>query len=715
MTTTQTLQSTKVQTQRRYDYIYDPLFTLSSNRDHARERYKAYIAPDRVKKVPHYGPMFSGLGHFPKHQIQIDSCDPVPSFMSRKWQGYQRQPVQMTAVNPHLDVSGGDRYKFSRRPIIPFLQQVPPDVLLQTTRVDPTMPPPEQQASRPATPLTWTVGVQTMYRESETQTDAYTPEYVTEKGTIPELLTLASLSYGRGLPAGLAEVEMIERAREKRAWEGKMPPVDDVGQAGKRRTMMEDLERKEWVIREKEIEKLQQVRLQVLRQILEKREEDNNNTNTERLNNIWSKKQAAKEARFKKMRTENIKALRKLGSERENVEGKLKRRNIVGDYSSFGSQVYAPQTRVGVFADRGSELYNVKNRYLNTYEGLLELENSLPDYVTQPRIKIPSLVAGKGGAKKRFEKRLKELDDTANMIKQEKEKQFEIPGPPRYLEKVVRPPPRPPTPSVSAPSEEEEKRELAVIFLQQLLRGRATQNMMQEGKEKRMELIDELRSTEALKPEDEKKIKEARKTARGTQRKQRMMQHKEDLANEILEGMGGRNIGQMADFLSKELVRLQEEQRIHAFALLAERKRRMREAEESGKRQVEERRRTEEDEIWRQMCKCHQGTMESLLEDVIVRSVDRTADEQARTEIQAKAEQINEIAYELEGKRNRLQSENMVAELVYSFLLPEVEKETLREQIKRGQRKHILAAHSVIHGETGDIEKGAEADFGRGK
>ena len=54
----------------------------------------------------------------------------------------------------------------------------------------------------------------------------------------------------------------------------------------------------------------------------------------------------------------------------------------------------------------------------------------------------------------------------------------------------------------------------------------------------------------------------------------------------MLEGMGGKNIGQMADFLSKELVRLQEEQRIHAFALLAERKRRMREAEESGSRLV---------------------------------------------------------------------------------------------------------------------------------
>lgn len=36
-------------------------------------------------------------------------------------------------------------------------------------------------------------------------------------------------------------------------------------------------------------------------------------------------------------------------------------------------------------------------------------------------------------------------------------------------------------------------------------------------------------------------------------------------------------MGDTLDFLSKELVRLQEQRRIHAFALLAERTRRMRE------------------------------------------------------------------------------------------------------------------------------------------
>ena len=50
----------------------------------------------------------------------------------------------------------------------------------------------------------------------------------------------------------------------------------------------------------------------------------------------------------------------------------------------------------------------------------------------------------------------------------------------------------------------------------------------------------------------------------------------------------------MLDFLSSELVRLQDERRCHAFTMLAERKRRLRQAEEAGRRQEEERRRREE-------------------------------------------------------------------------------------------------------------------------
>ncbi|NXL30617.1 CFA91 protein, partial [Glaucidium brasilianum] len=116
------------------------------------------------------------------------------------------------------------------------------------------------------------------------------------------------------------------------------------------------------------------------------------------------------------------------------------------------------------------------------------------------------------------------------------------------------------------------------------------------------------------------------------------------------------------DFLSKELVRLQEERKIHAFVMLAERQRRMREAEESGRRQVEERRRREEDEIFRQareggwwdcgwfVVKVHQSTIDSYLEDIILSSMENTAEEQAREEVQRMAVEINDIAYEMESR-----------------------------------------------------------------
>lgn len=77
---------------------------------------------------------------------------------------------------------------------------------------------PPEEVDQSDAPQTRSVHVQTDYRDSETQTEPYSPEYVIQPGTEPELLTLATLSYSNGLPAGLAEVELIERARIKRRW-----------------------------------------------------------------------------------------------------------------------------------------------------------------------------------------------------------------------------------------------------------------------------------------------------------------------------------------------------------------------------------------------------------------------------------------------------------------------------------------------------------------
>ncbi len=48
------------------------------------------------------------------------------------------------------------------------------------------------------------------------------------------------------------------------------------------------------------------------------------------------------------------------------------------------------------------------------------------------------------------------------------------------------------------------------------------------------------------------------------------------------------------------------------------------------------------------MMRVHTGTVDSYLEDVILAGVERTADQQAREEIQKQADTINKIAHQFE-------------------------------------------------------------------
>lgn len=163
--------------------------------------------------------------------------------------------VQIPGIKyEQAQVDGGDRYKFARRPIIPFLSTIPPYVQLDNFRSQEIEQEKLKELNQPPASFTKTIAIQTDYRDGEAQTDPYTPEYVVKPGTQPELLTLITLSFGRGLPVGLAEVEMIERARAKRAWEATLPAINDPTMWQKRLRMMTEMERKEWLFREHEIE-----------------------------------------------------------------------------------------------------------------------------------------------------------------------------------------------------------------------------------------------------------------------------------------------------------------------------------------------------------------------------------------------------------------------------------------------------------------------------
>ena len=126
-------------------------------------------------------------------------------------------PQPLTKLVAHQDVSGQSRYKYFRRPIIPFMNAQPPEVLFAPVEVGAPAASAPRSAGARAEPLTKTVETQSDFRENETQTNPYTPAYVLQEGAAePEVLTLTALTYGAATRGAQRGQDDRARAREAR-------------------------------------------------------------------------------------------------------------------------------------------------------------------------------------------------------------------------------------------------------------------------------------------------------------------------------------------------------------------------------------------------------------------------------------------------------------------------------------------------------------------
>jgi len=262
---------------------------------------------------------------------------------------------------------------------------------------------------------------------------------------------------------------------------------------------------------------------------------------------------------------------------------------------------------------------------------------------------------------------------------------------------------KPSTPRVEDTSEAE-ARLRSLSLLTRLLRGRAAQNAMFEGKERRAALIAELRESDEAQPppalaaqEDELRAKAERGIA---------------VLDGALDTAQGETVSATLDMLAKELVRKEEQERISAMAGGAGDERRVREAEEGGRRQAEDALRSREDQMYEQVVRTHQGAADSYVDELMAGQVDELAHEQAVSEHSSRPSTAAS-----DGGRSELgggfggESEDgeEVKELVASFLLPEVERQRVRQQVQQEERRFVDAAHGTIAGAVGQGEAEQEA------
>ncbi|RLN50875.1 hypothetical protein BBJ28_00016876, partial [Nothophytophthora sp. Chile5] len=248
---------------------------------------------------------------------------------------------------------------------------------------------------------------------------------------------------------------------------------------------------------------------------------------------------------------------------------------------------------------------------------------------------------------------------------------------------------RPPTPEyalVHAVETQEHDVTDAVRLLQKLLRGRAVQNMMFEGKERRSELIAELRAA------DDQLALQRRHQA--TIRHRDIEEATERVAEAARTRAEGEVVSEMLDFLSKELSRSREVAKMRAFVTNAAEQRRVREVEEGGRRQAEDLLREREDEVFRRVTLVHQETARDFVADILDDVTLEQAHSQALRELHVRSAGVDGIVLRLEDALDS--DETVVRELVASFLLPHVQRQHVRRQVAQEQKKYVTAAHALL-------------------
>merc|ERR1712216_783621 len=303
---------------------------------------KAMFSGSSIQRVPDDKHMFSELPHYPRQTLQVNSKEQLPQHVERDWvaPAYKIQ----AGASEQLEITGTHRHKFFSRPNKQMLSTLPHIVMYAmkdggakggTFAAGATMVPEGK---------TKTVGTQSVYRESETQTNPYSPDYYVKfPNQVPEVLTLTHLTYGAGLPATEAELAIIERTRQKRLFEAMLPPPTDEFNLNLRCQLMEAQEFRNWADRERTIRELQEKRLALLREALGERTAKREANQDDKVERMRQRKEEERDRTLAACQRRRIKVLRKMQKERQNKEiCKPTKRDVIAEYADFTSQVYAP-------------------------------------------------------------------------------------------------------------------------------------------------------------------------------------------------------------------------------------------------------------------------------------------------------------------------------------------------------------------------------------
>ncbi|XP_043280244.1 cilia- and flagella-associated protein 91-like [Venturia canescens] len=564
-------------------------------------------------------------------------------------------------------------------------------------------------------------GTQTDYRESESQTSPWEAPYkiAARSKKKPEILSLRTSTWGNGLPAGMHEILRIKRMRMKRAWLEVLPPMDTPENVKICDAIISAIEANEWAFREAEIQFVMESQLELLEKMRENKAKIKQEIIGQRIERFANRLGQQRDQRIVGIRGKFLREVRKLNRKHRGSSAatyKLHRSDIIARYANPSSHMYAPEMRFGFKSKPSHEILDktlLSEAYVTSD---IAVDDSLKWLPTNGELKDSRLIRRADDLCIRrtrwTDEKLKKLHADLKSIRLNESKKGKKERP-QLLKRKIKLPALPVTPLRRRTDDKDNYWESSSLFLQKITRGRAVQCMMYEGRDRCRELIEELKSTDLLKDPEEISHRNNAANVFAQSREQRDRFIKDNRLDEVLDSLEGISVAGLLDMLSKEETRLREERKAHALAMLIERERTRREAEEAGRRQLERNRRRELDEMFRQVVKVNQDTVQAYLEGVINEEIEISAEREAKQYVEGIADEIDaSVAEYQEQEPDPIRDQEMIADMVHNFLLPEVNKQMMRQKIHDRQQGYLREAHLMIYNEMKNLKSGESDNLG---
>ncbi len=494
---------------------------------------------------------------------------------------------------------------------------------------------------------------------------------------------MTNMRFSNGLlPVSQDSLDQLARDRARRIKQDTVPEGTSAKDYEKRVAILAELEMEGWQERENELAQEQDRHLQAIRKMLDARALKREVKRNAQVNAKRAKLERDKQRQMAKINKTRVQNLRKYATRRRALQGSG--RDIILDHASATSRVHAPVARLGRATGKFQQMITLPGAELTDTAAIDAVERMVPPDMRQTKASTAEVVLLKhlgavdptlGTRAAASRARGSTIAPTSDEVTPPTE-----PGPTSVAPVGAKRAPvaiRPSTPEVPVQDRNTVEHD-ARVLVQRILRGRAGQNAMFLGKERRIALIKELRLTEIV--EDDTVAQEAI----------RQFTAERD-ATAVIRHLEGATVAGLLDYYHKEHARTRQEAALRHVLQLATRVRHRREAEEMGRRQDAAERREKGEARFAAVSNAAKGGAHSLVAETVRASV---ADVSAAQAGEAALAQARAIATR-DGAVHERYANNpraIVRDQLASVLLANVDREDVERKIRldQGRMRHAL-------------------------